>query len=143
VTPSPWDKLLQGDEKALTDEQKAGFMAFLNNGCTACHMGTLLGGTTYQKVGAVKPWPNQKDEGRFVVTKNEADKMMFKAPGLRNITETAPYFHDGSVEGLERAVQVMSATQLGRDMDEATAADIAAFLGSLTGAQPAHFAPPK
>src|SRR5690606_20714996 len=67
VTPSPWDKLLEGDESALTDEQKEGFMAFLNNGCTACHMGTLVGGTMYQKVGAVLPWPNQKDQGRFTV----------------------------------------------------------------------------
>jgi len=79
---------------------------------------------------------------RLAVTKKEEDRYKFRVPMLRNVAKTAPYFHDGSVESLERAVQVMAATQLGQAMDEATAADIAAFLGSLTGAQPAHFAPP-
>lgn len=139
VTPSPWDKLLEGDEKALTEEQKGGFMTFLNNGCTACHMGTLLGGTSYQKVGAVVPWPNQVDQGRFEVTKNEADKMMFKAPSLRNITETAPYFHDGSAATLEEAVKMMGKHQLGRDISDADVKSIVAFLGALKGELPAEY----
>lgn len=139
VTPSPWDKLLDGDEKALTDEQKEGFMTFLNNGCTACHMGTLLGGTSYQKVGAVVPWPNQVDQGRFEVTRNEADKMMFKAPSLRNITETAPYFHDGSVATLQEAVKMMGKHQLGRDISDADVKSIVTFLGALKGELPTEF----
>lgn len=139
VTPSPWDKLLEGDEKALTDEQKEGFMTFLNSGCTACHMGTLVGGTSYQKVGSVQPWPNQADQGRFDETKNEADKMMFKSPSLRNVTETAPYFHDGSAATLEEAVKMMGKYQLGRDLSDADVKSIVAFLGALKGELPMEY----
>lgn len=139
VTPSPWDKLLEGDEKALTDEQKEGFMAFLSNGCVACHTGTLLGGTTYQKVGAVQPWPNQTDQGRFEVTRNEADKMMFKVPSLRNITETAPYFHDASAASLEEAIKKMGKHQLGRDISDADVKSIVAFFGALKGELPSEY----
>lgn len=52
-----------------------------------------------------KPWPNLKDQGRFEVTKQEGDGMMFKVPTLRNIAETAPHFHDGSAPTLALAVQ--------------------------------------
>jgi cytochrome c peroxidase len=138
VTPAPWDKFLAGDDTALTDEQKSGFLAFTSNGCTACHMGTLLGAAMYQKVGAVKPWPNQTDQGRFEVTKVESDKMLFKAPSLRNVAETAPYFHDGSVQSLEEAIQAMGAHQLGRDISAADAKLMASWMKSLTGALPAE-----
>ena len=61
---------------------------------------------------------------------------------LRNIAKTSPYFHDGSVERLDRAVRIMAAVQLGRTLDDATVASIVAFLESLTGEVPAHYAPP-
>ena len=61
---------------------------------------------------------------------------------LRNVAKTAPYFHDGSVESLDRAIRVMALVQLGRTLDDAEAAAIAAFLESLTGNVPANFAPP-
>lgn len=139
VTPSRWDKLLAGDEAALTDEEKAGFMAFMSNGCVACHMGTLVGGTTYQKLGAVQPWPNQQDQGRFEVTKKDQDKMMFKAPSLRNVEKTAPYFHDGSSSDLSEAVILMGKHQLGRDIPKEEAAKIVTWLKSLTGELPAAY----
>ena len=53
----------------------------------------------------------------------------------------APYFHDGSVEKLDRAVKVMASVQLGRTLDDAAVAEIVAFLESLTGAAPANYAP--
>lgn len=139
VTPAPWDKFLDGDKSALTDEQKKGFNAFLSNGCTACHMGTLVGGQMYQKVGVVKPWPNQADQGRFEVTKQEQDKMMFKAPSLRNVAETAPYFHDGSVASLKDAVKAMGEYQLGRQVTDQDADLIVAWLKSLTGQLPTDY----
>jgi cytochrome c peroxidase len=58
------------------------------------------------------------------------------------VAKTAPYFHDGSVERLDRAVQVMAAVQLGQTLDDATVSDIVAFLESLTGEIPTHYAPP-
>ena len=104
VTPGRFDKFLGGDKTALTDAEKAGLNKFMEVGCTTCHMGNLLGGTLYQKAGLIKPWPNRADQGRFDVTKNEADKMMFKVPSLRNVAKTATYFHDASSAALEDAV---------------------------------------
>ena len=61
---------------------------------------------------------------------------------LRNVAKTAPYFHDGSVDDLGRAVRIMASVQLGRTLDDATVESIVAFLGSLTGEVPANYAPP-
>lgn len=136
-TPAPFDKFVKGDMAALNDEQKRGFNAFIDNGCMACHNGALLGGGMYQKAGLVKPWPNQKDQGRFDITKAENDKMFFKVPSLRNIEKTAPYFHDGSIATLEEAVKMMGEYQLGKTLDDKTVSSIVAFLKSLTGTPPA------
>jgi len=138
VTPGRWDKFLAGDKSALTDAEKTGFNTFMEVGCMACHMGAGVGGGLYQKLGLVVPWPDQKDLGRFEVTKNEADKMFFKVPSLRNITKTAPYFHDGSVATLPEAVRLMAKHQLGKDLSDKDTASIVAWLGALTGEAPAE-----
>lgn len=147
ATPAPFDRYLAGDASALSAREQAGLRQFIAAGCAGCHGGALLGGTSVQKFGLARDYwtatgSKNIDPGLFAVTKKEEDRYRFRVPMLRNVAKTAPYFHDGSVETLERAVQVMAATQLGREMDAAAAADIAAFLGSLTGTQPAHFAPP-
>ena len=147
VTPAPFDRWLAGDDRALTVGQKAGLAQFVAAGCATCHGGPLLGGTSVQKFGLARDYwletgSAQRDPGLHAVTKKEEDRYRFRVPMLRNVAQTAPYFHDGSVDRLERAVQVMSATQLGRPMDEATAATIAHFLESLTGALPPAFSPP-
>jgi cytochrome c peroxidase len=136
VTPGRWDKFLGGDKAALTEEEKAGLLKFTEVGCTACHGGPNLGGTMYMKLGLVAPWPNTKDEGRAAVTKNEADKFVFKSSSLRNIEKTAPYFHDGSVATLPEAVKLMAKHQLGRELTDADTTSIVAFLGALTGELP-------
>lgn len=133
TTPSKWDKFLKGDKTALSDTEKAGFNAFLDAGCAACHGGAYLGGAIPQKAGLLKPWPNQKDQGRFEVTKADADKMMFKVPGLRNIDKTAPYFHDGSGKTLEEAVKTMASLQSGKELKDGEVKSIVAFLATLTG----------
>jgi cytochrome c peroxidase len=139
VTPSRWDKFLQGDLKALTDAEKAGLNKFLEAGCATCHMGPYLGGNMFQKLGVVKPYPEQKDMGRYQVTKNEADRMMFKVPSLRNIDKTGPYFHDGKVPKLEMAVAHMADYQLGRVLSAAEIQSIITFLRTLTGPLPAEY----
>lgn len=85
------------------------------------------------KLGLVRPWPNQSDLGRVGVTKNESDTMVFKVAGLRNVTETAPYFHDASAESLGRAVNLMGQHQLGKDLTPDQVNDIVTFLGSTKG----------
>ena len=133
VTPSKFDKLLAGELSALNEKQKRGLKKFVTSGCVTCHTGNLLGGNIYQKLGLVKPWPNQKDQGRFAITKKEEDKMFFKVPSLRNIEKTGPYFHDGSSEKLTEAVEVMARHQLGREFSKEEISDIVAFLKTLTG----------
>ena len=82
------------------------------------------------------------DLGRFAATKKEEDKFVFRVPMLRNVAKTAPYFHDGSVATLDRAVRIMANVQLGKTLDDATTAAVVAFLESLTGDVPANYAPP-
>jgi cytochrome c peroxidase len=135
ITPSRFDAFLKGDQKALTPAEMAGGKLFVETGCTACHMGSTVGGQMYQKLGLVKEY-DTKDMGRFEVTKNEADKKMFKVPSLRNVAKTGPYFHDGSVKTLNEAVSLMAEYQLGKQLSKEQVASIVTFLGSLTGKAP-------
>lgn len=86
----------------------------------------------FQKLGLVHEYPTE-DLGRFAVTGNEADRQVFKVPSLRNVRETAPYFHDGSIARLEEAVRLMGYHQVGRTLTDDEIATIVAFLDSLTG----------
>lgn len=131
ITPSRLDDFLKGDDKALTPEEKKGAQLFVQTGCTACHNGAGVGGMMFQKLGLVKPYPTT-DMGRFEVTKNDADKMMFKVPSLRNVAKTGPYFHDGSVKTLEEAVSKMAEYQLGRQLTAEQVNEIVIFLNALT-----------
>ena len=144
TTPAPWDKFLAGDQAALTDAQKKGFQEFTGAGCNACHSGTYVGGAMYQKLGLVNAWTDEKDLGRYDVTKADADKMMFKVPSLRNITKTAPYFHDGSVATLDEAVKKMGHHQLGKELTPEQVASIVTYLGALEGTvDPTYVAKPE
>lgn len=133
MTPSRWDALLAGDQKALTEEEMLGLRTFLDTGCQSCHNGALVGGNTYQRLGAVKPYSRSPDPGRFKLTKNEADRKVFKVPSLRNVAETAPYYHDGGVASLEEAVRQMAEFQLGRNLTAEQTRQIVDFLKVLTG----------
>ncbi len=139
VTVSRWDKYLGGNQKALSDAEKAGLNKFLDAGCQTCHSGVYLGGSMFQKLGLAKPWENTKDPGRFAVTKQDSDRMVFKVPTLRNIAKTAPYYHDGSVATLEEAVQQMADHQLARQLNREEVDSIVTFLKSLTGELPAEY----
>lgn len=141
ITPgAPFDRYLAGDTNALTDRQKRGLRAYIDTGCASCHAGRNLGGTSYAPFGLVEA-PDAKlrppgDKGRYAVTRAPGDEYSFKVPQLRNIALTAPYFHSGAVWDLKQAVAVMGQIQLGQALDETRAAEIAAFLESLTAPQP-------
>jgi cytochrome c peroxidase len=99
----------------------------------------------FQKMGLVRDYfalrggeLTEADMGRFNVTRTESDRHFFKVPTLRNIAQTAPYFHDGSQETLGGAVRIMGQVQLNLELTDAQVADIVAFLGALTGELPAH-----
>jgi cytochrome c peroxidase len=84
-------------------------------------------------VGAVIPWPNQKDKGRAAITKLPADNMVFKVPSLKNIAQTAPYFHDGASANLHDAIRLMGYHQLGLTLNEDDINSIAVWMRSMTG----------
>ncbi len=139
VTPGRFDKFLTGDKAALQDLEKKGMTKFASHGCTTCHNGASVGGASFQKLGLVKPFPNDKDKGRFDVTKDEADLMKFRVPSLRNVAMTGPYLHDGSVKELAEIVRVMADHQLGKSISDEDVAEIVAFLKSLTGELPTTY----
>jgi len=143
TTPSSkWDRFLKGDTQALNGAQQAGFMTFHHAGCAQCHNGSTIGGNSFQKLGRVKPWPDQNDKGRMSVTGNEKDQMVFKVPSLRNVEMTGPYFHNGSVKTLEEAIRQMGEHQSGQDLSEQEVTSIAAWLHTLTGELPKELITP-
>ena len=142
VTPSRWDAFLEGNRSALTNAEKSGFNTFASTGCQWCHYGPYVGGSAYQKLGVVEPWPNQADQGLYQRTKEDADKMVFKVPSLRNINKTRPYFHDGSVPTLDQAIRNMAVHQRGVTLTDAQVKSIEIWMDSLTGQIPARYIKP-
>lgn len=144
VTPSRFDKWLDGDADALTDQEVSGFAKFIKLGCPTCHVGPAVGGTTFQKLGLVKAWPDESDLGRFDHTGEDDDKMKFRVPSLRNIDKTGPYFHKGQIAELRDVVEKMAWHQLGQELTEEDIDNLVAFLKSLTGELPTDYiAPPE
>jgi cytochrome c peroxidase len=140
VTPnSRFDRFLRGDANAISAAEKAGYQRFKQYGCVACHQGVNVGGNMFQKFGVMGDYfgkrgnPTQADLGRYLVTRVEADKHVFKVPSLRNVALTAPYFHDGSAKTLEEAVDVMFRFQLGRTASREDKDSIVKFLHTLSG----------
>jgi len=132
ITSDRLDAFVSGQDSALSDEELAGLAEFLEVGCASCHMGPVIGGGMYRKLGLVKPFAAE-DPGRVNVTGDEADRFVFKVPSLRNIAMTGPYFHDGSITSLAEAIRLMATHQLGVEVTDKQVARIEAFLGTLTG----------
>ena len=123
ITPnSPYDKYVKGDKKAMTEQQIRGMETFASAGCTSCHSGAAFNGPKmefgqgfYSKFPTFtennpydKKYNLSADKGREEATGKKADAHMFRVPTLRNITDTAPYFHNGSVNDLSEAVRVIA-----------------------------------
>lgn len=150
---SPFDRFNQGDQRALSEAQQRGWELFQDN-CQVCHAPPLFSNYGYFNagVGMDKPKP---DEGRKDVTKRESDRGKFRVPPLREVANTAPYFHDGSAKTLEEAVALMAAggkdnPNLARQLKavreakltEADCRDLVEFLKALSGKYPI-IDPPK
>ena len=150
ITPnSAYDKYVKGDKKAMTAQQVRGMETFASTGCTSCHSGGAFNGPKMEfGQGFYAKFPTftdnkyndryklSADKGRESATRNAADAHMYRVPTLRNITDTAPYFHNGSVNDLSEAVRVMAKTQLNKDLSDKDVKDIVAFLAALTGPYP-------
>ena len=150
ITPnSPYDRYVKGDKTALTEQQVRGMETFANTGCIACHSGANFAGPAlpvgqgfFQKFPLftdndfVAKYKLMDDIGRMQVTKESADKNLWRVQTLRNLVYTAPYMHNGSVKSLDEAVRVMAKSQLNRELEQQQIEDIVAFLQGLTGEFP-------
>ncbi|NOQ64263.1 MAG: c-type cytochrome [Methyloprofundus sp.] len=149
ITPnSPYDKYAKGDKKALTAQQIRGLNKAVEIGCVNCHSGPAFNGPgTFQKFPVIdnayleKQYSLSADKGLYEVTGKSGDENKFKVPTLRNVALTAPYFHNGSVSSLEKAVKIMAKVQLGKKLSKADTEDIVAFLNALTGEFPKQTMP--
>lgn len=145
VTPnSPFDRYLKGDKQALTAEQVEGYALFKEYNCATCHAGVNMGGLSYELMGKradyfkdrevnTKSGLTDADNGRWAQTKVERDRYRFKTPTLRNVALTWPYYHDGSVPTLDKAIDMMARYQVGREMPAADVKKVQLFLEALTG----------
>ncbi len=131
VSRGRFDLFLEGNTDAITDREKTGLSLFMNKGCIRCHNGPLLGGMLYQKLGLYGSYRNTGDTGRFALTKDENDRYVFKVSSLRNVTLTAPYFHDGRVATLAEAVDEMARLELGITLESTEIDAILRFLTTL------------
>ena len=144
ITPnSAFDKYVKGNKKAMTEQQIRGMNKAVELGCTGCHSGPAFNGPgVFQKFpvhsnGSISAqYKLKKDKGLAEVTGKKADEYMWKVPTLRNIALTAPYFHNGSVKTLDKAVKLMAQLQLGKKLSKEEVTDIVAFLKALTGEFP-------
>jgi cytochrome c peroxidase len=142
VTPSRWDRFLSGEQSAITQEEMTGHHEFMHGGCATCHNGTYVGGRAFQRLGTEKSWPVTTDLGRIAITRNEADRMVFKVPSLRNVEKTGPYFHDGKVATLDEAVRLVGQYQLNTRLGDHQVKMIVAWLKALTGEIPVEYIRP-
>ena len=129
---SPFDRYLRGDMEAISDQAKDGMVAFVDNGCIACHRGPALTDSQFHAIQV----PGSTDLGRYMVTGEESDKYRFRTPSLRNVAVTYPYMNNGATEKLEESVAIMGQEMLGREFEQDTINDITAFLHTLTGEMP-------
>jgi cytochrome c peroxidase len=141
LTPgAPFDRYLAGDTKAMDSQAKEGLRLFMDKGCDGCHGGVNVGGGDYYAFGVMeKPGAEilpPDDKGRFAVTQTADDAYVFRAPSLRNVVLTAPYFHSGKVWSLKQAVAIMGTSQLGEKLTAPEVDAVVAFLRALTGTQP-------
>lgn len=149
--PSPYDRYLRGDDDALSDDAKRGLALFVGEArCIECHNGPMLSDGKFYRLGV-----SEEDSGRERITGKKEDRYRFRTPTLRNVAETGPYMHDGSVKTLDDVVTfyyrgLPSSTTDGLPIDAPdlrgqSFSDIpylVAFLQSLSGTAPT-FTPPK
>jgi cytochrome c peroxidase len=130
VTRTRLDDYLNGDATALTGEEKKGLETFINKGCVSCHNGYALGGSMqpFPAIGKFK----YADLGDFSGDANG----MVKTPTLRNILETAPYFHNGATFDIAETVKIMGEIQLGTQLSDEEVSSIVTFFGALEGEKP-------
>lgn len=140
ATEAPFDRWIKGDEKAISASAKQGFNLFTGKAkCITCHSGWNFTDNQFHDVGL----PGYEDLGRYEITGDIKDKFGFKTPTLRNITQRAPYMHDGSIPDLAGVIDHYIQGGIPRDslsplmqpvpLTSQEKSDLIAFLKTLTG----------
>lgn len=137
VTPnSKFDRYLNG-ENTLSKKEIEGYNLFKHIGCITCHNGINIGGNAMQKFGLFEEYKNARPyPDLYSITKDSAYKNVFKVPTLRNISETAPYLHDGSAKNLKDVIVQMARYQLGTKLSDDEIEKLISFLNTLNGQTP-------
>ena len=142
---SPFDRWVKGDKQAMTAQQVRGFKIFVDPGkgnCEVCHSAPNFTDNGFHNIGLASFGVEKPDLGRYHQRKLNLMKGAFKTPTLRDITLTAPYFHDGSVSTLSGVIEHYAKggevkTNLSPNLKELMLTqqekdDLAAFLEALT-----------
>lgn len=99
------DRFQAGDLATLTDNERIGLWLFESRAqCWRCHRGANYSDERFHNTG-VAALQDEPDPGRYAVTHDERDRGRFKTPGLRDVSRTAPYMHDGSLATLRDVVE--------------------------------------
>lgn len=153
ITPdTPYDRFVRGDRRAMTSQQLRGMALFESVGCVYCHAGPNFSGASL--FGAAAPYrgfptlPTGRDvEARLREDPGRAPegspRGVWRIPSLRNVALTPPYFHNGAVERLDEAVQIMAETQLGFQVERAGHALPAPQVIERPGDAGPRLAPPR
>jgi cytochrome c peroxidase len=147
--PSPFDGFLADQPAAISDSAERGFEIFIGRGtCIECHHGSLLSDLEFHNTGVAQVGPNVPpiDLGLEDVTNNPDDAGRFLTPSLRNVAQTGPYMHDGSLATLTDVVEFYRNGGVGAgypgvrdprivplDLSDDDVLDLVAFLETLTG----------
>lgn len=105
---SKFDRYMNGLEQ-LTSSELNGYILFTTEegaDCFHCHGGSgtpLFTTNLFYNNGSSSVFNDTRD--RFAVTGNQNDIGAYRAPTLRNIEVTAPYFHDGRFTTLDQVLE--------------------------------------
>ena len=148
--PAPFDRFLAGEQDAISAAARRGMELFQGDaGCVRCHRGPLLSDGEFYRLGLAG-----EDAGLAAITHKSADRGKFRTPPLRNVAQTGPYMHDGSMKSLNdvvtyyyRGVPTIGNDGMKLDVQPligqsfSEIPDIVAFLESLSGESPKIEAP--
>ena len=151
LTRSSFDEFLEGNNEAISKDAKRGLVNFMNFGCSGCHTGMSVGGQSVQRfplrhfAGIHDLRPNLGSPPDFKIIDEtfpfenkggylgRSNTQFFRVPILRNVTKTSPYFHNGSVDKIREAVEIMGKHQVGLNLSDQKIDEIVEFLKTLEG----------
>jgi cytochrome c peroxidase len=103
---SPFDRYMSGMPGGLSDLAREGLRLFQDKArCYICHGGELFTDEAFHNTGVAWKDGALRDEGRARITGKRYHKGAFKTPTLREIANTAPYMHDGSITTIEDVIE--------------------------------------